>query len=442
VLYALAAGQLDRVVTPERTYTGDGNDRFMGNFELGMATKFIDDLRANVRRGNRARFEQGWPNYRPPLGYLNNPPTKTVIKDPVRFPLVRRMWDLFLTGTMNPGRIRQIANEEWGLRTRRSKRTPDGPLSQHGVYSIFHNPFYKGLIQLRDGRTYLGAHEPMVTAEEFQRAQEILGRPAKPRPEKHAFPYTGLIICGHCGGQVTAEVHVKPSGRAYTYYHCTHQKTGRPCRERAISAAQLEGQLASMLGRLSMPPPVLEWLLKKAHQQMAGEEVRREQVLAAQRAALDSTRRQEQTLLDLRLRDLITDEVFRQRRNALEKNRLDLERRLQTATNPAAHDLAAKVDEIIRFGETARATFTSGTQVQRRAILEAIASNYTLMSRKVACQLEKPFELLIEANGISHWQTIVDDLRTWLLEKYEGFWLPKLDGAASDHTMTRESAIV
>ena len=41
---------------------GDGNDRFIGNFELGMATKYIDDLRAEREarepRALRARLAQ------------------------------------------------------------------------------------------------------------------------------------------------------------------------------------------------------------------------------------------------------------------------------------------------------------------------------------------------------------------------------------------------
>ncbi|MBU1698941.1 MAG: recombinase family protein, partial [Candidatus Eisenbacteria bacterium] len=67
ILQALADGRIEEVITSDRTYTSDGNDRFMGNFELGMATKYIDDLRANVRRGNRARFQRGWINYLPPM---------------------------------------------------------------------------------------------------------------------------------------------------------------------------------------------------------------------------------------------------------------------------------------------------------------------------------------------------------------------------------------
>src|SRR5258705_4931689 len=105
ILQALADKKLDQVVTPERTYTADGNDRFLGNFEFGIATKFIDDLRANVKRGNRARFQQGWPNFRPPIGYLEDRVAKTVVNDPERFPIVRKMWDELLSGRMKPMQI-------------------------------------------------------------------------------------------------------------------------------------------------------------------------------------------------------------------------------------------------------------------------------------------------------------------------------------------------
>jgi hypothetical protein len=46
--------------------------------------------------GNRARFQQGWPNFRPPIGYLEDRrgPTMIVMPDPQRFPIVRQMSDL------------------------------------------------------------------------------------------------------------------------------------------------------------------------------------------------------------------------------------------------------------------------------------------------------------------------------------------------------------
>lgn len=117
-------------MTSDRTYTSDGNDRFLGNFELGIATKFIDDLRANTKRGNRARFRAGWPNFRPPVGYLEDHAKKEVIIDPERYPSVRRMWDSLLSGAVRPKEILRAATEDWGLRTRQTARQGGKPLAR------------------------------------------------------------------------------------------------------------------------------------------------------------------------------------------------------------------------------------------------------------------------------------------------------------------------
>jgi hypothetical protein len=53
---------------------------------------------------------------------LNDRLEKTVIIDPERFDLVKRMWKLMLTGNYTPPKVAEIANEEWGFRTRRSKK--------------------------------------------------------------------------------------------------------------------------------------------------------------------------------------------------------------------------------------------------------------------------------------------------------------------------------
>jgi len=58
-------------------------------------------------------------------------------------------------------------------------------------------------IRNRDARP--GAHEPIVTKDEFDRVQELLGRPNRQPRQRHAFAFTGLIRCGECGASVTAE---------------------------------------------------------------------------------------------------------------------------------------------------------------------------------------------------------------------------------------------
>ena len=77
-------------------------------------------------------------------------------------------------------------------------------------------------------------HRPMVTEEEWERVQYILGRKNKPRIKKHNFTFRGPIFCGECGCLVTAETKTKKiigTGeiKKYTYYHCTRRKKDINC---------------------------------------------------------------------------------------------------------------------------------------------------------------------------------------------------------------------
>lgn len=57
-----------------------------------------------------------------PEGYLNDRINKTIYKDPVRFPLLRKAIDLMLTGEYSVQQILEIMNNEWGYRTVKRKK--------------------------------------------------------------------------------------------------------------------------------------------------------------------------------------------------------------------------------------------------------------------------------------------------------------------------------
>jgi site-specific DNA recombinase len=435
ILQALADGLLERIITSDRPYTSDGNDRFIGNFELGMATKYSDDLSQNVRRGIRSRLERGWFSAKPPLGYLIEPTTKEIIKDPERFDQVRRLWDLLLTGTMRPELIRSIANHDLHLRTHNTKRRPGQTLSRTTLYNIFGNLRYTGLIPHRSGRIYVGAHPAMITKVEFDRAQEILGRSGRPRPQVHGFAFTGFFTCGGCGGAVTAEEHVKPSGRHYVYYHCSRRRAGRPCREPAISEPELVNQVTALLGRLRMPEAVHAWLCREAMDSAAGERDQRAEVLATYEKAIEGLGREHENLLTLRLRDLIDDEAFGRRERDIADRRRALEARVASAK--AGRTSTDSLIQLFTFAARAQATFASGTVVQQRMILEALGSNRTLTRRTVALSLDKPLDLMAQASSLSNWSGCLDDVRTWLrngatLSPGISAFAPASDGSAND----------
>jgi DNA invertase Pin-like site-specific DNA recombinase len=101
ISWMLQQSAVSQIVTFGRTYYPTDNVLMM-QVELGMANQFIRDLSVNVKRGLQKKVRDGWMPSGAPIGYLNTPNKqkgyKTLEKDPERFPLVRRLFDLALTG--------------------------------------------------------------------------------------------------------------------------------------------------------------------------------------------------------------------------------------------------------------------------------------------------------------------------------------------------------
>lgn len=414
LLQAQADGKLERIITSDGVKTSDGNDRLMGTFELAFATKYIDDLRANVKRGNRARFEKGWPNFRPPIGYLEEPVNKTVIKDPERFELVRKMWDMLLQG-MRPKHITAVARDEWGLRTPRHGKLGGALITSAVSYRLFTDRYFAGYIDLEDGRQYLGAHEPMITLDEYERAQRLLGRRAHPLSASHENPMAGIMRCGNCGCSVVAEFHRK-NGRQYVYHRCSRSKPGVHCREKPISESQLKDQIVGFMRRIAIPAPVLTYLRDKLDSNDGGKASHTE-VLAAQREkALASIEREERELLGLRVRQLIDDDTFTRERASLQHRRAGLEQASRIAhpheseALARAKTLASQLDLI----EGGRLVVEKGQPFQLRSLVTGLQLEISLQGRRLDFKPSEPLATLVRAASNSNWWASWSELWKWV----------------------------
>ena len=172
-------GKVKEIRTPHSVHrTGDNVLPLV--IEAAAATQYSIDLKNTVRRSMRAKAAAGGFNGMAPQGYLNardpmNGKRGTVVRDPERFDLVRKAWDLMLTGGLTVQRVTETLNGAWGYRTRPTPRGGNRPLSMNGLYQTFRSPFYAGFVA-SEGELVRGAHEAMVTADEYHRVQEILGR--------------------------------------------------------------------------------------------------------------------------------------------------------------------------------------------------------------------------------------------------------------------------
>ena len=322
IIHLLDNGIIHDLKFASYTFENSPQGKFMLQIMFGYSKYYVDSLSENVKRGNRTKVEKGWFPNAAPLGYKNDRETKTIVIDPERFPLIRRMWDDMLTGAYNPTQIRQMANEEWGFRTPVRKRRGGNPICNSGIYKLFGNPFYAGIIEW-GGQRYQGKHPPMITIEEFERVQAILGRPGRPQPQKQAFAYTGLIRCGSCGLSVTAENKINRYGYRYTYYHCTKRLKPR-CHERSIEVEELEAQTLAFLRRIHIPDKAHQWALDELARKRGERDAEHDAATLLLQKALDDASRNLSALTDLRVRELIDDAEFVEKRRALQTKILGL----------------------------------------------------------------------------------------------------------------------
>lgn len=267
--WLLQQGTLKSIQTIDRQYLPDDNV-ILFNVETGSANQFILDLRKAVKRGIDSKLAKGWRPGSAPQGYLNSKikdrGDNDILIDPERFPLVRKMWDLMLTGNYAPQQILDIANNQWGYRTRKTKRKGGVPLSRTTIYKIFTNPFYAGIFEYGKEKTqYDGKHEKMITLDEYDRVQKLLGREGRPRPKTHHFAFTGSLRCAECGCLFTAiekEKLIKGTGKIkkYTYYYCTRKKKDIKCsQKKALTEKNLETQIEKEIEKYTILPEFLHW---------------------------------------------------------------------------------------------------------------------------------------------------------------------------------------
>lgn len=412
IIYFLDIAKLKDLKFATYTFENSPQGKYMLSITFANSKYYVDQLSENVRRGNRTKVENGWLPNMAPIGYSNESVTRTIVADPERFSLIRRMWELFLTGSCSVRDIRDIATHEWGLRTKQRKRIGGTALALSAIYKILTNPFYAGVIEW-EGRVYPGKHPPVVTIDEFERVQEMLGRPGRPRPKEHSFAYTGLMRCGECGLSVTAEEKINRYGSRYTYYHCTKRRLDHRCQQPYVEVGGLEEQLSTFLTGIRLRDRPFIWIMARLEK----ERTSRTTIDASHRRSLENSiiaaDQQLANLTRLRIRDLLSDEDYLRERQALEVERLKLKESQAKAAGD--QDWFEPVRDVIRFSNHAAYCFESGDNRAKRLIVEIACSNLVLSDRILSIEARKPFRLWADRVCDSSLWAGVEDVRTLLV---------------------------
>lgn len=408
IILMLDTGKLRDLKFATYTFENNSQGKFMLAIMFGQSKYYSDALSENVSRGIRTKVEGGGHPNLAPFGYRNDKETRSVVPDPAYFPLVRRMFDLALTGNHSARAIARIARDEWGLRTPKHKKIGGTPIGTSSVHRLLTRPFYAGLVRWR-GDLYQGRHEPVVSIGEFEAVQRFLRRPLVHKHRKHRFAYTGMIRCGTCGLLVTAEHKVNRHGSRYVYYHCSRRGLGKQCKEPCIEVAALEAQLIAFFERLALHDEFAPWVWAALSDEL---EAQRQQEGARVQSVLRSLNAVEAELRELtglRTRCMISDVEFLSERKRLQEEALRLRAALEGEKEQNRFE---PLRELISFSIQAVDLFRGGENDIRRMIVKTVGSNPRLTDKILSIEAAKPF---IEIKKTLDCLTVrgpVDDNRT------------------------------
>src|SRR6202171_5157514 len=439
IIYLLDTGKLKDLKFTSYTFENTASGKFMLQIIFANAKYQVDSLAINIRRGNRTKIEQGWRPNMAPLGYVNVGARKatTIAADPERFPIVLRLWEHMLTGAYTVPQLVCIARDEWGLRSRQYKKKGGKPLTESGMYWLFTNPFYAGILR-HEGKNYPGRHPAMITLEDFEEIQRMLGRVHAPRPKHHAWDYTGLMKCA-CGRSITAEGKTNRFGSKYVYYHCARRRAHERCSEPYVQVGSIESHMREFLESVLFSPKGHAWALKTAKR----DELSVEETLCARRGSLERALAGNELALTnlrhLRVMEQATEAEYLADRAKL----LDEHTKLEQALGQLSPEKMIEPEQaFVLFNVRALKWFDDGDGATRRLLIEAAGSNPTLRAGKLKIDAAFPFRRYENSADIRQLCTVLNDVRTHPQPAAFGklIRIVRILAAKSDQESLREAA--
>jgi len=246
-------------------------DDFTGRIMYGIVQegkhKFLQDLSANVLRGQVEAARKGSWIGTPPYGYDLKGDTKhkTLVPDEVRLSVVRRIFHEFAVEGLSMATIAAGLTND-GIATSRGQSRWRGD----AVKFILENPVYVGTFRynrnsrakyhtlqrgeiVKVGRrgvnpeedwiTITDHHPAVVERDQFDRAQQILAKGKTGRssytPETNPYLFAGKLRCGRCGANLW--------GIDKCRYKCSNERADRSCLGTSINEQTLLGRLAEII---------------------------------------------------------------------------------------------------------------------------------------------------------------------------------------------------
>ena len=380
--------------------------RLSADIQAVVAADYIRNLREETIKGLRGRLKQGFYPMRAPVGYLDKGGGKAKAVDPFKGPIIKELFDKYASGEYSLKALLKYAH------IRGLTNLSGGKLSLNGLSTILHNRFYTGVIYIqRTGECYAGKHEAIISQKKYDAVQQILSGKRTKGGGKHDYLFRKMFTCTGCKRRLVGEKQKK-----YIYYRC-HNCPGVSIRENVIKASIKEMMINFRLSKDEISE------IGKAQRKLLSEDEKR---LAKERKALTL---EHQTCEDRisKLTDAFIDETIDKVVYLLKKDELitklqEIKQKLITNAKGVSKEKHDLVRQLERY-KTLYLDYENKAPMQKRQVLEELASNRYVSGKNVVIELDFPYsdlgQLKKVENGDPHRgtaRTFREKLDKWIKE--------------------------
>jgi len=406
IKHYLQTGIIQNIKSTDRDWYSDDHT-LVWAVEFGTSTQYSRDLKKHIKRGQNQAIERGFRPSIAPIGYKNSKyreegQSEEILVDEERFQILRKMFDYILTGGYTPHEVHKMATEDWGMRTRPTRRYPiPKPMAMSSWYNILSNPFFTGHFEYPrgSGNWFEGNHQPLISQDEFEAIQVILGR-AAPRPKVLEHKYTGLLKCGECGRMLTCVKKVKKQKNGnvhhYSYYYCSGIAR-KGCSQGSYTEKEIEKQIIEFLSSLRISPTFHQWAMDELKKEHEREKSDRTCILHNQQTEYKSVCQRLDSLFQMRLNQEIDADIYMKNKTELESE----QRRLKSSLDSIDARIAnwfQNAERLMTFSERAVEEFKNGDLKKQKLILSALGHTHIVKDGVLRLQTEKPLHV---------WQEVV-----------------------------------
>lgn len=366
------------------------HENLVWDMKVAIARFYTNNLSEEVKKGHKEKAAQGWLPTKPPLGYktIGDKGHKTHVIDQNTGPLVKRMFQLYSSGSYSLSKLLEVMHSE-GL------RMPDGrKMSRSRLHQLLSDPFYYGQFRWK-GEFYQGNHEPLITKDLFQAVQRILVRKTtNPQYKVHHPVFKAKIRCDECAATITWTTQ---KGHWYAH-HSNYQKYRGCTSKRYVRQEAVEKQLFLFFDDAAPKSQrVMGWLECALKDSQADEidyhTAKRNELTELIKSADRRIENAYRDKLDGKIQPDLCERIMRDSSNekgeAVESlQKLGESRTKYYEAGWAIHELARKA-KIIYLNPTA-------TVEEKRLLLSYVFSDMTISAAKIRPNYTLAFEFLTE----------------------------------------------